>query len=107
MSLINCRHNCYQYAIENFNPNAAADIWRLIPQGLPYDLVDDRNDNSFLGGLGLPIDFVNGVTNIQCFNALQTDVQSIPTFGNRLLQQIITTQQVQIRQLFTQYNYAF
>jgi hypothetical protein len=91
--------NANYAALENFNPNRAQDKWRWIPQGLPYDLIDNRND-------GFPvIDNVNGFTINQCFNALQPDVVSIPAFRDRLLFQNGNAQQVQVNQLFNAYNY--
>jgi hypothetical protein len=93
--------NNYLRAIENFNPNLAADIWRWIPQGLPYDLVDANVES------GLVNDLVNGYTNRLCFNALLANTQSIQVFGNTLLQQNANLQSNQVRQLFTSYNYGF
>lgn len=87
-------------AIESFDPNLIADDHRWIPQGLPYDLFDIRNDGNF------PlVDEVDGYTINQSFNALQPDVRSIPTFRNRLLQQNANFQQVQVNQLFQRYGY--
>jgi hypothetical protein len=93
--------NCYFNAIENFNPILQADIWRWIPQGLPYDLVDANVES------GLVNDLVNGYTNRLCFNALLANTQSIQVFGNTLLQQNANLQSNQVRQLFTSYNYGF
>ena len=84
-----------------FNPNAAADIWRWIPQGLPYDLVDASGEATPI------VDNVNSYTNRLCYDALQSDVRSIQVFGNRILQQNINLQQMEVRQLFTNYRYAF
>ncbi len=87
-------------AIESFDPDLPTDVHRWIPEGLPYDLLDNRNDNFF------PIiDNVTGYTINQCYNALQTDIQSIPAFRDRLLLQNGNTQQVQVNQLFQQYGY--
>lgn len=87
-------------AIESFDPDLPNDVHRWIPEGLPYDLIDNRNDNFF------PItDNVAGYTINQCYNALQTDVQSIPAFRDRLLQQNGNNQQLQVNQLFQQYGY--
>ena len=76
------------------------DYCARILEGLCYDLFDTRND------AGAPIlDNANGFTINQCYNALQTDVQSIPAFRDRLLQQNGNMQQVQVTQLFQQYGY--
>ena len=91
-------------AIENFNPNIniADDPHRWIPQGLPYDLIDDRNDFDF--NATRPIDEVLGFTTLQCFNALQSEVRSIPEFRTRILQQNGNNQLAQINNLFSSYG---
>lgn len=94
--------NANYWAIENFNPNRIQDVHRWIPQGLIYDLWDPRNDNN--NPLGM-IDNVNGYTINQSFNALQSDVRSIPAFRTRLLQQNANNQQLQVNALFNVYNY--
>ncbi len=96
--------NCFLNAIENFNPNNNGDIWSWIPQGLPYDLIDDRNDNITISSLR-PIDNVNSYTNQQIFNALQSDVRSIAAFRDRLLQQNGNNQAANVNLLFQQYGY--
>lgn len=78
----------------------AWDVFRWIPQGLPYDLFDGRND------AGLPInDEVSNITYSQSFNALQSDVRSIPAFRIRLIQQVGNAQLTQINDLFQRYGY--
>jgi len=96
--------NCYLAALENHNPHSTNDTWPWIPQGLPYDLFDDRNDYFTISPLR-PNDNVFGYTNQQCFNALQPDVRSVNGFKDRLLNQNGNNQQVQVNQLFTQYGY--
>ena len=66
-------------AVENFNPFIASttDPHRWIPQGICYDLFDNRNDRLFGGFV---TDNVTGYTFQQCFNALQSDIRSIPLF---------------------------
>ena len=88
--------------IENFIPNLNADVHRWIRQGLPYDLVDDRNEIS-LGGF--VIDNVAGYTNQQCFNALQSNVRTIPAFRERLLLQNGNNQAANVTDLFFRYGY--
>jgi hypothetical protein len=87
-------------SLESYNPSTGG-IWPWIPQGLPYDLWDNRNDNN----TNFVIDNANGFTIGQCFNALQTDVQSMQAYRDRLLQQNGNAQQVQVTQLFQQYGY--
>ena len=95
--------NSYLNALENFNPNIDinTDVHRWIPQGLCYDLIDDRNDFPF------PIinDEVVGYTVQECFNALQQDVRTIPAFKDRLLQQNANNQITRINTLFNDYHY--
>jgi hypothetical protein len=94
--------NAYQAAIERFNPNDANDIWRWIPQGLPYDLGDNRNDNVNIPTLN---DNVLGYTNLQRFSALQVDIRSIPLYRQRLLQQNGNAQLANVNTLFLGYGY--
>ena len=94
--------NCHLASLESFNPNSINGIWPWIPEGLPYDLFDDRNDAAFNGFV---TDNVNGYINSQLFNALQSDVRSIPAFRDRLLQLNGNNQQVQVNALFNAYNY--
>jgi hypothetical protein len=89
-------------AIESFDPNLGADVHRWIPQGLPYDLLDNRNDLAFFGAVN---DNVTGYTINQCYDALQPEVQSIPAFRDRLLLNSGNNQQAQANQLFNAYNY--
>ncbi len=93
--------NANFWSIENFNPNRNQDVHRWIPQGLPYDLFDNRDDGFF----PIAIDNANGFTINQSFNALQSDVRSIPAFRDRLLFQNANAQQLQVNQLFQQYGY--
>ena len=91
--------NAYLAAIESHNPNAN-ERYRWIPQGLPYDLFDGRND----GGFPIMEDVVN-YSYQQSFNALQLDVRSIPAFRDKLLQLNGNNQQAQVNALFNAYNY--
>ncbi len=94
--------NAYLGALESHNPNNAGDVYRWIPQGLPYDLFDNRNDFPLGGPV---IDNVSNYTSQLCFTALQSDVRSIPAFRDRLLQLNGNNQQAQVIQLFNQYGY--
>lgn len=82
--------NAYLNAIENFNPNRNADVFRWIPAGICYDLIDPIGET-------VPIaDNTSGYNTQQCFNALQPDVRSIIAFRDRLIQQtpIISNPQI-------------
>ncbi|MEO8769419.1 MAG: hypothetical protein ABI402_05025 [Ferruginibacter sp.] len=95
--------NCHLIALENFNPNLLTDNERWIPKGLPYDLWDGRNDRNF--NVINPNDNVVGYTIQQCFNALQSDVRTIPAFRYRLLLQNGNNQNIDVNTLFDDYNY--
>jgi len=88
-------------AIEDFSPNRMIDPFRWIPEGIYYDLFDNRNDNNF--NVILPIDNVTGFTNQQFFNALDNDVRTMPQFRTRFLAENGFNQGVV--NLFTEYNY--
>jgi hypothetical protein len=92
--------NANIWSLERFNPTLASDVHRWIPQGLPYDLLDTRND------FPTPIiDNESGYTINQVFNALQPNIQSIPAFRDRLLLNSGNVQQAEVNQLFQQYGY--
>ncbi len=93
--------NANLWSLENFNPNGNQDVHWWIPQGLPYDLFDARNDFPFPN----INDNVNGYTINQVFNALQPNIQSIPAFRDRLLLNSGNNQQAAVNQLFLQYGY--
>jgi len=92
--------NSYLNAVENHNPNLGTDPHRWIPQGICYDLIDNRND------AGFPIiDIVNAYNTALCFAALQNDIRDIAAFRNRLLEQNANIQQAEVNALFNEYNY--
>ncbi len=88
---------------ENFNPNLSNDPFHWIPQGLFYDLWDNRNDFTF--DPTMVNDQVFGYTNRQMFNAFQSDVYSLQDYRIRLLQQNNNNQSAEIINLFSQYHY--
>ncbi|MCY7293403.1 MAG: hypothetical protein LH615_14585 [Ferruginibacter sp.] len=90
--------NAYLAAIESFNPNSNAD-YPWIPKGLPYDLFDATAEGSPV------IDNVSGYSYQSIFNALQSDVRSVPAFKDRLLQQNGNNQLGQVNALLDEYNY--
>ena len=89
--------------LEDFSPFRTYDPFHWIPDGLYYDLMDNRNDRNF--NPAAVIDNVLGYTNQQLFNALESDVKSLPAFRQRLLQQNNNNQAVQVIELFGQYNF--
>ncbi len=66
-------------------------------------LGNHRNDVAL--SFGFVTNNVNGYTNQQIFNALQSDVRSIPAFRDRLLQQNGNNQAANVNLLFQQYAY--
>ena len=96
-------------AIESFNPRinqlfgTTVDPHQWIPQGVPSDLMDNRNDFAF--NVALPVDNVAGYIAQQCFNALQGDVRTVPAFRDRLLQQNGNNQAAAVTDLFFRYGY--
>ena len=91
--------------LEDFSPFRTIDPFRWIPDGLYYDMIDNRND-AFASPLRVNInDAVSGYTNQQFFNALESDVKSIPAFRQRLLQQNNNLQATEVTQLFQAYGY--
>jgi hypothetical protein len=90
-------------AIESFNPNINIDPHWWIPQGLSYDLFDNRNDIAFPNGT--VVDNVFGYTAQQSFNALQGDVRTVPAFRDRLLLQNGNNQAAAVTDLIFRYGY--
>jgi hypothetical protein len=93
--------------LEDYSPNLSANLnpFRWIPEGLYYDMFDDRNDV-----MAIPLrvdvdDQVSNYTDQQFFNALDNDVKSMPQYRNRLLQENGNNQQVQVTNLFAAYGY--
>lgn len=86
-------------ALEDFDPDRPVtdDPFRWIPEGLYFDMFDVINEaNPVLDG-------VAGYTNRQFFDALDSDVRSMPEFRGRLLQENGFNQQV--IDLFNEYHY--
>lgn len=85
--------------LEDFDPSRTYDPFHWIPQGLFYDLMDSRNENSPV------VDQVSGYTNQQMFNALDNDIYNLSNYKNRLLLENGNNQSSQVTQLFFQYGY--
>ena len=86
--------------LENFDPNLVSDPFRWIPKGLMWDLIDNTPAEI------VPLtDNVLGFTNQQLFDALQSDVTSIPQYRLRLIQQNPNNQTIPVTNLFGQYHY--
>ncbi len=97
-----CSSRPHLDVLENYDPNLPSDRFRWIPKGLMLDLIDTNNETR-------PPQFVNdnvsGYTNQQIFNALESDVRSIPAFKDRLLQQNGNNQQNGVNILVQEYGY--
>lgn len=91
--------------LEDFSPFRTYDPFRWIPDGLYYDLIDNRNDQFVPNPRVLINDAVFGFTNQQLFNALESDVKSLPAFRQRLLQQNGNNQANEVIQLLNAYGY--
>ena len=91
--------------LEDFSPLRTDDPFRWIPQGMFYDLVDNRNDNIAANPPRVLLDDnVNGYTNQQFFNALDGGTISLTTYRDRLLQQT-NNNPVGVTQIFSFYGY--
>ena len=62
----------------DFSPNRMNEVFRWIPEGIYYDMSDDRNDFPF--GRVLIDDQVNVYTSQQLFQSLDPDVKSMPQY---------------------------
>ena len=87
--------------LENYNPDLLSDPFRWIPKGLMWDLMDN--------GEPVIVTFVNdnvvGYSIQQIYLALQADVNSVPQYRARLIQQNPGNQTNAIIDLFASYNY--
>lgn len=85
--------------LELFDPNFSADPFKWIPKGLMEDLIDNTNEIRPI------IDNIGGVTITQLFNALQSDIVTVPQYRARLITQNPTISATDITNLFGQYHY--
>ena len=82
------------------SPFRTYDPFHWIPQGLFYDLNDNRNET------GNPvIDQVSGYTNQQMFNAFQSTIYTLQNYRIRLLQTTTNSTSGFVPNLFSQYGY--
>jgi hypothetical protein len=72
--------------LEDFNSQrTGTDPFAWIPQGLYYDLIDNRNDLTVTPARVGVNDNVSGYTNQQFFNALDADISTLQSYRARLL----------------------
>ena len=94
--------------LEDFNPRRTIyDPFWWIPQGLYYDLIDNRNDQAIDPlNARVPLDDnVTGYTNLQFFNALDADINNLPAYRIRLLTENGNNQAAGVTPVFNFYGY--
>ncbi len=91
--------------LEDFSPNRTNDPFRWIPQGLFYDLFDDRNDRNAIPRRIDLDDNVNSYTNQHLFEAIDGDITNIPAYRIRLLQENANRDAAGVITIFSFYNY--
>ena len=98
--------NAHVNMLEDFNPRRTVeDPFFWIPQGLYYDLLDNRNDFNF-NTARVPLnDNVVGYTNQQFFNALDDDINNLPNYRIRLLNENGNNQAVNVNTISNFYGY--
>jgi hypothetical protein len=97
--------NAHLNLLEDFSPLRFDDPFSWIPQGLFYDLQDDRNDGA-VANFRVPLnDDVVGYTNQQFFNAIDADVTTIPQYRGRLLLNNGNNQIAGVNRIFTFYGF--
>ena len=91
--------------MEDFDPSRINDPFRWIPQGLYYDLIDNRNDRNVIPRSVDLDDNVTGYTNQQFFNALDVDINDLQSYRVRLLNQNANNQAAGVNLIFNFYGY--
>ncbi|MEO6638354.1 MAG: hypothetical protein ABIN25_08760 [Ginsengibacter sp.] len=90
--------------LEDFSPFRTNDPFHWIPQGLFYDLNDNRNDNLF--NTQAVNDQVLGYTNAQMFSAFQSTIYTLQAYRIKLLQiNNNNNNPTPVTNLFSQYGY--
>ena len=87
--------------LEDFDTDRMNDPFQWIPQGLFYDLIDNRNDQAF-GRVNLN-DAVSGYNNQQFFNALDDDIRNFQNYRIRLLNENGNSQAAGVNIIFDFY----
>ena len=98
--------NAHVNLLEDFSPRRTVeDPFWWIPQGLYYGLLDNRNDFNAVPQRVALGDNVVGYTNQQFFNALDDDINNLPTYRIRLLNENGNNQAAGVNPIFTFYGY--
>jgi hypothetical protein len=97
--------NTHVNLLEDFSPlRVVEDPFWWIPQGLLYDLMDDRNDRDAIPRRVDLNDLVSGFNNEQFFNALDADINNLRAFRVRLLNENPNSPTVDVNTIFTFYG---
>lgn len=102
-TITNTGLNSHINLLEDFSSQRRNDPFWWIPQGLYYDLMDNRNDVLF--NRVLLNDQVSNYTNQQFFNALDADINTLPNYRLRLLSENANNQAAGVNTIFTFYGY--
>ncbi len=97
--------NAHINLLEDFSPLRTNDPFRWIPQGLYYDLMDNRNDNNAIPTRVPLNDNVINYTNQQFFNAFDQDITTLPNYRVRLLSENANNQSAGVTTIFNFYGY--
>lgn len=95
--------NAHVNLLEDFDPNRTFDPFFWIPQGIYYDMFDNRNDIQF-NRVFLDDQVVN-YTNEQFFNALDNDITTLQQYRQRLLLENGNNQAAGVTTIFQFYGY--
>ncbi len=97
--------NAHLNLLEDFSPLRTNDPFAWIPQGLFYDLVDNRNDE-LQNPQRIPLnDGVSSYTIQELFNAIDDDITTIPAYRIRLLQENSNRDAAGVTTIFNFYNF--
>lgn len=98
--------NAHLNLLEDFSPRRTVeDPFFWIPQGLFYDLIDNRNDRDALPRRVDLNDAVFSYTNQQFFNALDADINNLPAYRVRLLSENANRDAAGVTTIFQFYGY--
>jgi hypothetical protein len=89
--------------LESFDPKRQLDPNNWIPKGLLYDLIDP--DHEMFPGANRVDDKVSGYSCSQIYRAMQSDIESMNDFMQRLFELSNNRQREETVSLFRQYGY--
>ncbi len=91
--------------LEDFSPSRNNDPFSWIPQGLYYDMIDNRNDRTVTGNIIYPDDNVFNYSNQQFFNAFTSNTSTVEAYRENLISLNLNNQTANVRSLFSFYKY--